>query len=110
MNPRRSLILLAILCSWPACKPKPPITKIEALKVARDYIIRNHLSVNPYGRPPAMEFFKYTPGHAGPVWKVDFARPVKNAPRTPDGDLPLYGPTIWVRANGTVETNEWHSP
>ena len=44
------------------------------------------------------------------VWKVDFSHPVKNAPRTPDGDLPLYGPTIWVRANGTVETNEWHSP
>jgi hypothetical protein len=41
---------------------------------------------------------------------VDFARPVKNAPRTPDGDLPLFGPTIWVRANGTVETNEWHTP
>jgi hypothetical protein len=57
-----------------------------------------------------MKFFKYLPDHAGAVWKVDFSRPVKNAPRTADGDVPLYGPVIWVRANGTVETNEWLTP
>jgi hypothetical protein len=93
-----------------ACKPKPPITKIQALAVARNYLIKEHLQINPYGRPPAIAFFKYAPGHRDPVWKVDFSYPVKNAPRTPDGDIPIYGPIIWVRANGTVETNEWHSP
>jgi hypothetical protein len=106
----RHLILLAIVCSWPGCKPKPPITNVEALMAARNYIIREHLHINPYDRPPAINFFKYLPDHAGPVWKVDFTRPVKNAPRTADGDVPVYGPIIWVRANGTVETNQWLSP
>jgi len=110
MNAWPCIIIAVTLCGLIGCKPKPPVTKVEALQVARRYIIQQHLPISPYDRAPTIEFYKYRPGHKDPVWKVDFARPVKNAPRTPDGDLPLFGPTIWVRANGTVETNEWHTP
>ena len=110
MNPGYYALILVSVCGLLGCKPKPPITKVEALQAARNYIIQQHLPISPYDRAPTLEFYKYRAGHPGPVWKVDFTRPVKNAPRTPDGDLPLFGPIIWVRASGTVETNEWHSP
>ena len=108
----RTIILLALLGAFPGCsKPKPPATSVQALAVARHYVIQSKHNFNLYHRQPVVEFNSYSAAHGGPIWKVTFAEAV--APKTkntPEGEPSFYGVVVWVRPDGTVESADWHNP